>query len=149
MDRRASSTHTLVIPSQTRQLAKVRNFVVQHARKAKVDDAHIEALRLAIDEACTNVIEHAYQGNPNQEVHLTMTIKPTQVVVQIRDQGRPFDRTTYRRPDVMELSRKRKSGGLGVDIIRRLMDKVEYLNHGDTNEIKFVQFRGSHPDRLS
>lgn len=145
---RASITHTLVVPSETRQLAKVRNFVVKHARQANVGETHIEALRLAIDEACANVIEHAYQGNPSKEVSLAITIEPTRVVVQIRDHGRPFDRTTYQRPNVMELSRKRKSGGLGVDIIRRLMDEVQYLNHGDTNEIRFVRFRRAHRDGL-
>ena len=145
---RASITHTLVVPSETRQLAKVRNFVVKHARQANVGETHIEALRLAIDEACANVIEHAYQGNPEKEVSLAITIEPTRVVVQIRDHGRPFDRTTYQRPNVMELSRKRKSGGLGVDIIRRLMDEVQYLNHGDTNEIRFVRFRRAHRDGL-
>ncbi len=145
---RASVTHTLVVPSETRQLAQVRNFVVKHARQANVGETHIEALRLAIDEACANVIEHAYQGNPDEEVHLVMTIESTRVVVQIRDRGRPFDRAAYRRPNVMELSRKRKSGGLGVDIIRRLMDEVEYLNRGGTNEIRFVRFRRSHHDGL-
>ncbi len=142
----ASITYTLVVPSETRQLAQVRNFVTKYARQANVAEEHIDALRLAIDEACANVIEHAYQGNPEKEVHLAMTIEPTRIIVRIRDHGCPFDRTAYRRPDVRELSRKRKSGGLGVDIIRRLMDKVEYHNQEGTNEIRFVRFRQSRRD---
>lgn len=142
----ASITYTLVVPSDTRQLAQVRNFVTKYARQANVAEEHIDALRLAIDEACTNVIKHAYQGNPGKEVHLAMTIEPTRVIVRIRDHGRPFDRTAYRRPDVRELTRKRKSGGLGVDIIRRLMDKVEYHNQEGANEIRFIRFRQSRQD---
>lgn len=145
---RASITHTLVVPSETRQLVQVRKFVVKHTRQADVEEKHIEALRLAIDEACTNVIKHAYQGNPNEEVSLAITIEPTHVTVRIRDWGIPFDQATYRRPNVMELSRERRSGGLGVDIIRRLMDEVEYRNEKGTNEITMTKFRRSHFDSL-
>ena len=135
-----STTHTLIVPSETRYLAKVRRFVVKHARQSGVREEYIESLRLAVDEACANVIEHAYRGNPEEEVDLCMTIEPHRVVVRIRDHGQPFDRKAYRRPNVVELSRKRKSGGLGVDIIRRLMDEVEYRTEGEGNEIRLIKF---------
>ena len=136
----ASITHTLVVPSATRHLTKVRKFVVKHARQAGVGENCIESLRLAVDEACANVIEHAYQGDPKEEMDLSMTIEPTRVIVRIRDRGHPFDRKAYRRPNVLELSRNRKSGGLGVAIIRRLMDEVEYLTEEGINEIRLVKF---------
>lgn len=137
----ASATFTLVVPSQTRHLARVRNFVARHARQASVKEEYIGALRRAVDEACANIIEHAYKGNPNHEVNLAMTIDPTRVVVRIRDSGLPFDQNAYQRPNVLKLSRERKSGGLGVDIIRRLMDRVEYIHDGDMNEIRLIKFR--------
>lgn len=137
----ASTTYTLVVPSQTRQLAKVRNFVARHARLASVKEEEIGALRQAVDEACANIIEHAYKGNPNHEVNLAMTIDPARVVVRIQDCGLPFDQSAYQRPNILELSRKRKSGGLGVDIIRRLMDQVEYIHDGNINEIRLIKFR--------
>jgi len=134
-----SNRHTLVIPSATRYLTKVRKFITTHARSAKICESSIVELRLAVDEACSNVIEHAYQGDPSEKLHLTMTVEPTRVIVQIRDRGRAFNEHTYQQPNVVELSRKRKSGGLGVDIIRRLMDQVEYFSDGDINEIKLVK----------
>ena len=136
----ASITHTLVVPSATSYLAKVREFVAKHARQAGVHEDHINVLRLAIDEACANVIEHAYEGNPNQDVNLTLTFESERVVVRIRDRGRPFDHKSYKRPNVVELSRNRNSGGLGVDIIRRLMDTVEYTNEGGINEIRLIKY---------
>ncbi len=131
--------HTLVIPSATRYLTKVRKFISTHARKAKISEASIVDLRLAVDEACSNVIEHAYQGDSNEKLHLTLTVEPSRVIVQIRDRGRAFNEDRYQQPNVVELSRNRKSGGLGVDIIRRLMDQVEYHTDGDINEIKLVK----------
>ncbi|MCY4160051.1 MAG: ATP-binding protein [Bacteroidetes bacterium] len=142
---RASITHTLIVPSATRHLIKVRKFVVESARQAGVNETHIEALQLAVDEACANIIEHAYQGNSANKVNLTMTIEATRVIVRIRDHGRSFDRRAYQRPDVVELSRNRKSGGLGVDIIRRLMDHVEYFSEDGVNEITLIKLLRSDP----
>ena len=134
-----STTHTLVIPSATRYLAKVRRFITVHARQAKIREKYLKEVRLAVDEACSNVIEHAYQGKADEKLQITFTIHPTQVIICIRDRGLPFDEEAYRQPNVVELSRKRKSGGLGVDIIRRLMDHVEYSTEGNRNEIKLIK----------
>ncbi|MXZ04441.1 MAG: ATP-binding protein [Rhodothermaceae bacterium] len=136
----ASGIHTLTIPSATRCLREVRKFVTQHARQAKLTEKHINALTLAVDEACANIIEHAYQQNPDHELTITMTIESKRVVVKIRDHGLPFNREGYQRPNVVELSRKRRSGGLGVDIMRRMMDKVEYKAHENMNEVRLIKF---------
>lgn len=136
----ASGVHTLTIPSATRCLRKVRKFVTQHAQQAKLTEKHISALILAVDEACANVIEHAYQQDPDNELTITITIESTRVVVNIRDHGLPFNREGYQRPNVVELSRKRRSGGLGVDIMRRMMDKVEYSAHENMNEVRLIKF---------
>ncbi len=136
----APGIHTLTIPSATRYLRRVRKFVTQHAQQAKLTETHINALILAVDEACANVIEHAYQQDPNNELTIAMTIESTHVVVEIRDHGLPFNRKDYQRPNVVELSRKRRSGGLGVDIMRRMMDKVEYLAHENMNEVRLTKF---------
>ncbi len=136
----ASITHTLVVPSSTRHLARVRRFVHKHARMAEMNEQHAGHLQMAVDEACANIIEHAYRGDPNEKVNLTLTINPDSIVVLIRDRGRSFDLDTYRRPNVVELSRKRKSGGLGVDMIRRVMDEVEYFHGDGFNEIRLVKF---------
>ncbi len=136
----ASITHTLVVPSSTRHLAQVRKFVYKHARTAEMNEKHAGHLQMAVDEACANIIEHAYQGDPNEKVNLTLTIHPDSIVVRIRDQGLSFDLDAYCRPNVMELTRKRKSGGLGVDMIQKVMDKVEYLHGDGFNEIRLVKF---------
>ncbi|MCY4233991.1 MAG: ATP-binding protein [Bacteroidetes bacterium] len=138
--------HTLVIPSATRYLSKVRKFISTHALNANLSDEAISELRLAVDEACSNVIEHAYQGKPNEKIHLTMTIETTRIIVQIRDRGFAFNENTYQKPNLIKLSRNRKSGGFGVDIIRRLMDQVEYHTNGEINEIKLIKRIRSHWD---
>ena len=136
--------HTLVVPSHTRHLGTVRRFVERHAAKAELPEDAIHALRLSVDEACTNIIEHAYDGRGDEQVDIAMSVEPDRVVVCIRDRGRAFDVRSYVEPDVLRLSRQRKAGGLGVNIIRKLMDFVEYRSDGSVNEIRLTKSRGPH-----
>ena len=70
----ARSIHTLAIPSSTRYLEDVRNFVVLHAQEADFPEDAVEQFKIAVDEACTNVIEHAYGGQTDHEVDILCRI---------------------------------------------------------------------------
>ena len=139
----ARSIHTLAIPSSTRYLKDVRRFVVLHAQEADFPEDAVEQFKIAVDEACTNIIEHAYGGQANHEVYIAIIIDTDRFTVRIRDEGLPFDRSTYHEPDLLKLASKRKKGGLGVHIIRRLMDRVEYRTRGQINEIRLTKYRNS------
>ena len=139
----ARSIHTLAIPSSTRYLEDVRNFVVLHAQEADFPEDAVEQFKIAVDEACTNVIEHAYQGQTGHEVDIAIIVDADRFTVRIRDEGRPFDQARYHEPNLIELTKRGKSGGLGVHIIRRLMDRVEYRTRGQVNEIRMTKYRNS------
>lgn len=135
------SVHTKTIPSSTRYLDDVRQFVVTHAQEAKFSEDAVEQFKIAVDEACTNVIEHAYKGQEHHEVDIAIIIDNDRFTVRIRDEGEPFDRSKYKEPNLLELTHKRRAGGLGVHIINRLMDRVEYRTRGQINEIRMTKFR--------
>ncbi len=137
----ARSVHTKTIPSSTRYLEDVRQFVVMHAQEADFPEDTVEQFKIAVDEACTNVIEHAYGGQENHQVDITIIVEHDRFTVRIRDEGAPFDQSTYRTPNLMELTKKRQAGGLGVHIIRSLMDRVEYRTRGQVNEIRMTKYR--------
>ena len=139
----ARSIHTLAIPSSTRYLEDVRRFVVTHAQEANFPEDAVEQFKIAVDEACTNVIEHAYGGKDDHEVDIAIIIDPDRFTVRIRDEGEPFDQSSYHEPDLLALTKKRRGGGLGVHIIRRLMDRVEYRTRGHVNEIRMTKYRNS------
>ena len=136
-----ATIHTLAIPSATRYLKDVRRFIVRHAQKAQLPEDAVEALQLAVDEACTNIIEHAYGGSTKHKVDIAIIVDPARFVVRIRDRGQPFDQKSYVAPDVLALTRRGQAGGLGVQMIRELMDQVEYLSEGPTNEIRLIKYR--------
>ena len=137
----STSIHRLAIPSSTRYLLDVRQFVRLHLGEAGVKEAVALDVKLAVDEACANVIEHAYRNDPNHKLDVILRIDAGQITVRIRDFGIPFDKKSYREPNVRALTKSGKSGGLGVRIIRRLMDKVEYSTGGQANEIRLTKHR--------
>lgn len=139
----AAIIHTLKIPSSTQFLEDVREFVTTHASAAAFSDAAVEELKIAVDEACTNVIEHAYDNNSKHFVDIDVIVDPDSFSVRIRDEGRPFDLKAYREPDLKEFARDRKSGGFGVHIMRKLMDNVSFTSRDGTNECLLVKYRHS------
>ncbi len=137
----AATKHTLTIPSSTRYLEDVRQFVSKHAAAAEFSDSVVEQLKIAVDEACTNVIEHAYRGEGEHALDIAILISKDKLTVRIRDHGRAFDERNYAEPNLIEYARSRKAGGLGVHLMRRLMDRVEFKTRGDVNECCLVKYR--------
>ncbi len=135
------TVHSLTVPSETRYLDRVRAFVERHARRAQLPADTVEQLRVAVDEACTNVIKHAYRGDASQQIDLAVIVEPHRFAVRIRDEGAPFRPDAYAEPDVKALIERRRRGGLGVYLMRQLMDDVEYRTVGSTNEVQLIKYR--------
>jgi len=131
----SETNHTLVIPSSTRHLHEVRRFVEEHAIEAGLSQSTVNAIKIAVDEACTNIIKHAYAGDSSYEVEVELSITAGRLEVCLRDEGTPFDPSRYQEPDLTRLTEKRRPGGLGVHLMRRCMDQVEYRIESGVNEV--------------
>ncbi|MCC6538112.1 MAG: ATP-binding protein [Bryobacterales bacterium] len=131
----------LHVPSSTDNLAMIRDFVAKVGEKAGFDEKEVTKLALAVDEACSNVIEHAYGGDDaNKEVRVRVSYDSEQVVVEVVDTGRGFDPAQIPVKDTDQLVRERRSGGLGWRLIRSIMDEVQYhMVPGEKNELRMVK----------
>jgi serine/threonine-protein kinase RsbW len=107
------------------QLANIRDFVAQTGRELGLDDELIYNLQLAVDEACSNVVNHAYGGSGGL---IKITIEPVGESLQviIRDWGEAFDPSAVRVPDLAAPLEQRSLGGLGLFLMRGIMDRVEF-----------------------
>lgn len=85
-----------------------------------------ENIILAIDEACTNKIRHAYNFNPSMDILISLEIKGKFFHAEISDWGEKFDPEKIPVPDLNENYRNQKKGGYGIYLMKKLMDKVEY-----------------------
>lgn len=131
----SETIHTLIIPSSTRFLHDVRRFVEKHALEAGFSQSTVNAIKIAVDEACTNIIKHSYDGDASEEVEIEVAITEGHLRVCLRDEGEPFDPSTYQEPDLARLTERRRPGGLGVHLMRRCMDDVQYRTDQDFNEV--------------
>ncbi len=126
---------TLIIPARFDQLDAIRRFAVQAAADAGLDEKGLCAVEMAVDEACSNIIEHAYRGISNGQIECTCESDATSFTVILRDRGRPFDILQVPEPDLKASLKKRKVGGLGIYLMRQLMDVVRYENLGDMGNV--------------
>ena len=133
-------TFQLHVPSSTENLAMIRDFVGSIGDRAGMSTADVAKLKLAVDEACANVIEHAYGSDDTREVTVKATLDSDQVQIEIVDTGRGFDPSTIEQVNLEQLASGRKTGGLGMRLIRSVMDEVQYQNGpGQKNELRMVK----------
>ena len=117
---------TVIFPGRLSSLVDIREFVVKAARSAGFNDKDVYAVELAVDEACTNIIEHAYEGKGGGEIECTCDIKPDQLVITIKDQGKPFNPDVIPEPDFSVGLEALKPRGAGLFIMRKMMDEVAF-----------------------
>lgn len=127
---------TLHVPSSTENLAMIREFVSYVGVQAGIDTSRVGKLELAVDEACANVIEHAYSHDTSKEVIIRATFDQETLRIDVEDTGRGFDPAAIPQEALDELVANRRTGGLGMRIMKTLMDKVWYeIEPGNKNEL--------------
>ena len=130
----------LQVPSSTENLALIREFVTTVGKQATMSDEDISKLELAVDEACANVIEHAYGHDITKEVDVRAVFDEDEVRISVIDSGRGFDPAKVDQETVEQLVAERKSGGLGFRLIKSLMDEVSYeIVPGQKNELHMTK----------
>ncbi len=134
-------TDSIKIESKTERLIAVRDFVSAAAREFGFPDEEISKIALAVDEACTNVIKHAYNFDPAKVITVSVKGANGAFQVSIRDTGKQFNPAGVQTPDMKEYLSHFRRGGLGVYLMKTLMDKVEYnFKPGHPNEVRLIKY---------
>lgn len=118
----AQQTFKLVVPSSTINLAMIRDFVEDSSRRSSIDEASMQRLKLAVDEACANVIEHAYNNDDTRELTVHVWFDETQLEVDVIDSGTSFDPTKHKPLELQDLVGKK--GGMGIRIMQMATDEL-------------------------
>lgn len=131
--------------ARAENLGKVRAFVEDACREAGADPQACFDLKLAVDEACTNIVEHGYAGMPPGDMRVSIASDGERLTVVITDRGRSFDPARIAPPDLKADCDRRASGGLGWHLIRSTVDEFQYATDaGQGNRLTLVkQARGS------
>jgi len=121
-----SQLFLLDITSDMSNLARVADFVAEAAQKVKLTQRQSDDVQMAVDEAVTNVMEHAYAGESDGRISIKMRVDDQELFVEIRDQGKEFNAKKVKKPNIKGPLSERSIGGLGIFFMKKLMDKVEF-----------------------
>jgi serine/threonine-protein kinase RsbW len=116
----------LRVPSRTEYLATIRDVTRRMAEVAGFDGAQADQLALAVDEASTNVIEHAYRGAPDRRIELRFHEGGDELRVDVVDDGEAVDPRAVPQVDLRRYASERRTGGLGMHLMGRIMDSVTF-----------------------
>jgi len=132
----------LKVPAHIDYLADLRDFVTRIGKKHGFSDRVINAFKLAIDEAGTNVMRHAYRDVGGEGfITIRAIVKTNSLTICLIDQGKYFDPKHVKDPDLQRYVDIGKKGGLGIFIMRRLMDEIDYRKTEEGNELRLTKNR--------
>lgn len=133
--------YQLKIPSQSDNLAIIRDVVAKVASRVGFDTDEASKIELAVDEACTNVIKHAYANNSNQMIEVSIKVDQKKLIIIVADKGKGFNPDEIKLPDLNKSIKEGRKGGLGLCLIKTLMDKVEFeIKPGSKTQVKMIKY---------
>jgi serine/threonine-protein kinase RsbW len=126
----------LTIPARAEYVLLGRLALSGLTRMRPLNDETVNDLKLAVTEACTNSVRHAYGGDNGGTVDIVYELHDDRLVVEVSDDGGGFD------PNEVEEATELTEGGLGIAIIRALVDEFEVAERGDGrgSRLRFVKF---------
>ena len=126
--------HSLKVSCCKDKLQNIRTFVHDQLQHYTLSEVALGQLVLAVDEVCSNLMIHSHKCNPHHSIELTIKIETgSSIVFEISDQGRGFDFHAYQEPCLEEIIKARKKGGIGLLLVKRIMDRIEYDYNDETH----------------
>ncbi|MBI5366045.1 MAG: ATP-binding protein [Planctomycetes bacterium] len=130
----------IIISNDTRFLSLAREFTQRMIRASTLSRTEESKIILAVDEAVTNIIEHGYENQKDGTIEMEIEAGQDQFRVIIRDSGKEFDPSSIKDPDMDDHVKKGKKKGLGIFLMRQIMDEVKYVfKEGVQNELILVK----------
>lgn len=116
----------LLINSSTKNLSIVRDYVEKKAVNLSLDENTINQIILAVDEACTNIIKYSHSYNESNTIEISTTFQNGDFKIKIKYSGKSFDPNNLDNPNMDEYFKSYRVGGLGIPMMKKFMNKIEY-----------------------
>jgi serine/threonine-protein kinase RsbW len=127
---------SLTIKAQTDSIVRCAEFVVACATAARFPPARVREMELVVEEVLVNICRHAYSDAPGEVQIRCVRADAEHLCVEFIDSGKPFNILASPAPDLTVDVDERQVGGLGIPLIRAMMDKVSYCREGDRNILR-------------
>jgi serine/threonine-protein kinase RsbW len=108
-------------------LRSIRSFVEGTLQKHGLSEIEISTIVLAVDEVCANLIIHSHGCDESQELRLAIDVKGDRIQFDIIDKSEIFNINEYKAPDIDDIIKAGRKGGIGLILVKKIMDKIEFL----------------------
>jgi serine/threonine-protein kinase RsbW len=121
-------------------LKGVRDFIRGSLKNHAIPDLVVSEIVLALDEMCSNLMIHAHNCNPEDFFELNIVVENNQpLVFEIIDEGATFDINKFHEPALNNIIHEKRKGGLGIRLVKSIMDKIEYQNISGRNVCRLIK----------
>jgi anti-sigma regulatory factor (Ser/Thr protein kinase) len=128
----------LVLRSRLDELPRVIAALDDLMRRHRLPDAALD-MHVALDEVLSNIVKYAYGGDAQREIRVRLTLTAGELLAEVEDDGRAFDPLTAPQSDRRLPLAKRKPGGLGISVVKRLMSDVAYTRVDGHNRLTLMR----------
>jgi len=128
-------TYALKLTNKISELDKIRDSLEELVADWGLPPAEGMSVNLALEEAFTNIVNYAFEDEGLHEIEMAFSLKGDELMITITDDGKHYDPTKHADPDTGLPAADRPIGGLGIFLIRKIMDEVHYQRKGNVNQL--------------
>jgi serine/threonine-protein kinase RsbW len=132
--------YRLNISCQTSALSELRAFLQKALTTATLDEIEKHQVTLAVEEVCANLIIHSHRCNPKDVIQLQIQDLNEKLIFEISDQGEAFNLLDYEVPDLRKVMIEKRKGGLGIILVKKIMDEIEFESKNGTNTCRLIKW---------
>jgi serine/threonine-protein kinase RsbW len=131
--------YRLNLSCQTSALSELRAFLQEALKKVSMSEIEKHQVTLAVEEVCANLIIHSHSCNPQDLIQLEVKDAAGKLIFEISDQGEAFNILEYEVPDLKKVMIEKRKGGLGIILVKRIMDEIEFESVDGTNTCRLIK----------
>lgn len=129
------TTIAIQIPNKIPEIERVCDAIAEFSRKHAVSDKTIFTLHLALDEILTNIISYGYSDTEEHKIDIRYSLQKDFLKLEITDDSNPYDPANAPEPDINASLENRKIGGLGIYLIKNMLDDIKYSSENGKNTL--------------
>ena len=134
----AAESASLIVPAKIDALLQCTEFVAARAVETGFTPSRLCEIELVVEEVVTNICRHGYDDQPGQVELRCRRVDAQRLLLEFIDCGRPFDILAAPPPDLTVDLDQREPGGLGVPLIRAMVDEASYKREGNQNILRLI-----------
>lgn len=124
---------------QTSSLSELRSFLQRILSGCSLSESEKHQVTLAVEEVCANLIIHSHGCNPKDQIQLEVKNMNELLIFEITDQGIAFNLLEYEVPDLKKVMVEKRKGGLGIILVKKIMDEIEFESNNGKNVCRLIK----------